>query len=72
LHQAKNRSFEECGWKDGGRGGSAQYVATWQDEQDKTNLTHTGLLMEGVGNEQFINMDAKLVYYPASQLAIPN
>ena len=39
--------MEECGWKDGGRGGSVRYVAARQDKNDKTNLTHTGLLMEG-------------------------
>src|ERR1035437_8028016 len=40
-------AVSQCGWKDGGRGGSARCVATRQDEKDKINLTHTGLLMEG-------------------------
>src|SRR6266404_1638370 len=44
---------QECGWKDGDRGGPARRQGIHRKEREnrkrKTLLTHTGLLMEGVG-----------------------
>src|SRR6202162_3281768 len=39
---------KECGWKDGDRGGPAQTQKPLGGKR-KTNLTLTGLLMEGLG-----------------------
>jgi hypothetical protein len=41
---------QECGWKDGDRGGPARTEGIHRKEKRKkrkTHLTHTGLLMEG-------------------------
>jgi hypothetical protein len=46
-HRAKIAP-QECGWKDGDRGGLAQRQRTHL-RKNKTILTGTGLLMEGVG-----------------------
>src|ERR1700680_4742236 len=50
LHRAKNRSTKECGWKDGDRGGSAQTQSPLGGKR-KTDLTLTGLLMEGLESQ---------------------
>ena len=47
-HRAKKSLNKECGWKDGDRGGLAQESKTHLGK-NKTVLTRTGLLMEGVG-----------------------
>ena len=39
---------KECGWKDGDRGGLAQTQKISWEEKRKTDLTLTGLLMEGL------------------------
>jgi len=40
--------------EDGDRGGSAQTQKnSYREEKEKTNLTHTGLLMEGLGYFDF-------------------
>jgi hypothetical protein len=46
-HRAKKSLNKECGWKDGDRGGLAQDSKTHLGK-NKTVLTRTGLLMEGV------------------------
>src|SRR5690349_288075 len=38
----------QCGWKDGDRGGPAQQQKLSEGGKRKTVLTHTGLLMEGL------------------------
>jgi hypothetical protein len=40
---------EECGWKDGDRGGLAEWEQTHGKKKAKCALTSTGLLMEGLG-----------------------
>jgi len=50
-HRAKKSLNKECGWKDGDRGGLAQESKTHLGK-NKTVLTRTGLLMEGVGIQQ--------------------
>jgi hypothetical protein len=35
-------------WKDGDRGGPARMQGIHRKNKEKTHLTHTGLLMEGV------------------------
>jgi hypothetical protein len=39
---------KECGWKDGDRGGLAEWEQTHGKKKAKFALTSTGLLMEGV------------------------
>jgi hypothetical protein len=39
--------MEECGWKDGDRGGLAEWEQTHGKKKAKYALTSTGLLMEG-------------------------
>ena len=48
MHRAINSLLNECGWKDGDRGGLAPRQNPG-GEKSKTNLTLTGLLMEGLG-----------------------
>jgi hypothetical protein len=45
LHRA-NIAHKECEWKDGDRGGSAEWEQT--ERKKKCVLTSTGLLMEGL------------------------
>src|SRR5260221_8055765 len=40
---------KECGWKDGDRGGLAEWEQTHGKKKAKCALTSTGLLMEGLG-----------------------
>ena len=47
LHRA-NIAHKECGWKDGDRGGLAEWELTLRKKKVKVCLTSTGLLMEGV------------------------
>jgi len=49
LHRA-NIAHKECGWKDGDRGGLAEWELTLRKKKVKACLTSTGLLMEGVGH----------------------
>jgi len=48
MHREKIAQ-KECGWKDGDRGGPAQkgQKPPTAKEKEKTDLTHTGLLMDG-------------------------
>jgi hypothetical protein len=39
---------KECGWKDGDRGGLAEWEQTHGKKKAKFALTSTGLLMEGL------------------------
>jgi hypothetical protein len=49
LAPSEKSLLKERGWKDGDRGGLAQSKVTNQNQgTEKTFLTHTGLLMEGV------------------------
>jgi hypothetical protein len=47
LHRA-NIAHKECGWKDGDRGGLAEWELTLRKKKSKCALTSTGLLMEGL------------------------
>ncbi|MFZ0645512.1 MAG: hypothetical protein WAN72_00125, partial [Candidatus Acidiferrales bacterium] len=47
LHRA-NIAHKECGWKDGDRGGLAEWELILRKKKVKVCLTSTGLLMEGV------------------------
>jgi len=47
-HRA-NIAHKECGWKDGDRGGLAEWEQIHGMKKCKCALTSTGLLMEGVG-----------------------
>ena len=47
MHRA-NIAHKECGWKDGDRGGLAEWELTLRKKKVKVCLTSTGLLMEGV------------------------
>jgi len=47
-HRATIAQQKECGWKDGDRGGAARTQGTQRKEEEKTDLTLTGLLMEGL------------------------
>jgi hypothetical protein len=46
LHRAKKIAHQECGWKDGDSGDSAEKKHV-QGKSKRTDLTPTGLLMEG-------------------------
>ena len=46
-HRA-NIAHKECGWKDGDRGGLAEWEQTERKKKKKCALTSTGLLMEGL------------------------
>jgi hypothetical protein len=50
LAPSEQSLTKECGWKDGDRGGPAQTEKPLIRKR-KTDLTLTGLLMEGLGNE---------------------
>src|SRR6202051_1610911 len=47
LHRA-NIAHKECGWKDGDRGGLAEWELILRKKKVKVCLTSTGLLMEGL------------------------
>ena len=47
LHRA-HIAHKECGWKDGDRGGLAEWELILRKKKVKVCLTSTGLLMEGV------------------------
>ncbi len=49
MHRA-NIAHKECGWKDGDRGGLAEWELTLRKKKVKVCLTSTGLLMEGVSH----------------------
>jgi hypothetical protein len=42
---------KECGWKDGDRGGLAEWEQTHGKKKAKCVLTSTGLLMEGLSSQ---------------------
>jgi len=42
-------AHQECEWKDGDRGGLAEWGQTERRRKKKCVLTSTGLLMEGLG-----------------------
>jgi hypothetical protein len=42
---------KECGWKDGDRGGLADWKQTHGKKKEKCALTSIGLLMEGLGSK---------------------
>jgi len=46
MHRAKSLN-QECGWKDGDRAAGLERKES-TGRREKTLLTHTGLLMEGV------------------------
>jgi hypothetical protein len=46
---------KECGWKDGDRGGPAQTEKTLIGKR-KTGLTLTGLLMDGLGRRNAVDL----------------
>src|SRR5262249_19817914 len=62
---ALERRNKECEWKDGDRGGSAEWEQTHGRRKQKCILTPTGLLMEGVravrstmcSGSRFLNAD---------------
>jgi len=48
LHERKSLK-KECGWKDGDKSGSGSQATDYRKKEErKTDLTHTGLLMEGL------------------------
>src|ERR1700722_14712069 len=59
LHRAKQSLTKECGWKDGDRGGPAQ-TQNLLGGKTKTDLTLTGLLMEGLGS--ISRLDESLIF----------
>ena len=47
MHRA-TIAHKECGWKDGDRGGLAEWELILRKKKVKVCLTSTGLLMEGL------------------------
>ena len=56
LHRA-NIAHKECGWKDGDRGGLAEWELTLRKKKVKVCLTSTGLLMEGLESDSIPSVD---------------
>src|SRR5258705_5121298 len=65
LHRANNRSLEECGWKGGDSGDSAERKSCLTNTT--TDGTPTGLLMEGVYTQNPVV--AKWRYYDSCRPA---
>ena len=76
MHRA-NIAHKECGWKDGDRGGLAEWELILRKKKVKVCLTSTGLLMEGVMTHLILlNVLANVVLgsgfaYPQRSLARP-
>src|SRR5229473_4737902 len=71
---------QECGWKDGDRGGPARTEGIHRKEKRKkrkTHLTHTGLLMEGqrAPLRWFVNLRRRIMTAskpaPAPKMTVP-
>jgi hypothetical protein len=52
----RNSLTKECGWKDGDRDGPARTQCIHRQEEEKTHLTHTGLLMEGLEHLNYLGI----------------
>jgi len=69
LHRA-NIAHKECEWKDGDRGGLAEWKQTERKKKTKCALTSTGLLMEGL--EDYFRVPRGSCIDPGHQHTYPN
>jgi hypothetical protein len=60
LHRA-NIAHKECGWKDGDRGGLAEWELTLRKKKVKVCLTSTGLLMEGLEFDNWETLPPRII-----------
>jgi hypothetical protein len=65
-HRAKTSLIKECGWKGGDSGNSAGEKHLVQRKNERTHLTPTGLLMEGVYTQNAVVSEMAIMRWSAA------